>query len=155
MAVALSWYKQNNVDQWSNWDAKTVDAGTISQNDVFLIWNNRNGSSAISNAEDCTFTTLDGAGGTTGELVTKKWVEARCDTMGETGDASFVAVGGTITRPIKGGGTNSAGVISGAANTGQLTDANNYAILTLRMHPDPLATAGNVNFLLRITYTYV
>jgi len=153
MAVQISWWKQDNLSQWANWAVGTVDAGSTSQNSIFLIWNNRGGSTAISNAESCTLTTKDVAGGDTGELVTDKWIWARVDTMGET--STFAAIGGTSTKAIKAGGTAPAGTISGAANDGTVANAkNNFAQVTLQARPTVTATAGNVNFLLRLQYTF-
>lgn len=153
MAVQLSWWKQDNLSQWANWNVGTVDAGSTSQNDVFLIWNNRGGSSNISDAQSCTLTTKDVAGGDTGELVVDKWIWARVDTMGES---TFSQIGGTTTKSIKAGGTAPAGTISGVANDGTMANsANNFAIVTLQARPTVTATAGNVGFLLRAQYTFV
>lgn len=152
MAVAISWWKPDNMSQWTKWEIGTVDAGNTSKNDTFLIWNNRGGSSAMSNAEECTLTTKDIAGGDTGELVTEKWIWAKVDTMGETG---YSAIGGATTKAIKAGGTAPAGTISGAANDGTVAaSANNFAQVTLQARPSVTATAGNVDFLLRLTYLY-
>lgn len=156
MAVQISWWKQDNASQWSNWTVNggnPVDAGSTSQNDVFLIWNNRGGSADISDAQSCTITTKDIAGGDTGELVTDKWIWARVDTMGES---TFSQIGGTTTRPIKAGGSAAAGTIKGTANDGVVANsASNFAQVTLQARPTVTATAGNVAFLLRLQYTFV
>lgn len=152
MAVQISWYKQDNINTWNNWAVGTVDAGSTSENSVFLIWNNRGGSTAISDAQGCTLTTKDVSGGDTGELVTDRWIWGRVDTMSET---TFTQIGGSTTKSIKAGGTAPAGTIRGTANDGTIANsASNFAQVTLQARPSVTATAGNVSFLLRVQYTY-
>lgn len=151
MTLQISWWKQDNQTVWDKWEIGTVDAGSPSKNSVFLIWNNRGQQEDISDAEDCTLTTKDVAGGDTGDLVDGKWIWARVDTMGETG---FSQIGGTTTKPIKAGGSAPAGTISGKKNSGTLADTANFAQVTLYALPSITATAGNVNFLLRLQYKH-
>ncbi len=157
MAVLISWYKQNNDDPWEHWnvnDGEPVDAGTTSRNSVFLIWNNRGDKEKdATDAETCTLTTKDMAGGGSGELVTQKWIWARVDTMGGSGSV-FSEIGDTVTVPVKAGGDAPAGTIKGTKNDGtKENSARNFAQVTLHAKPLITATAGNVNFLLRLQYT--
>ncbi|GMX64369.1 hypothetical protein Elgi_36380 [Paenibacillus elgii] len=156
----VSWYSMENTTQITQWPIGTIDAGNTSPDTTFLIWNNRGGSTAVSDMTNCTITTKDvsgGNGGTdanniTNEVVFKKFIEARVDTMSET---TFTPIGGVTTKAIKAGGTAPAGTIKGTANDGTKTNAAaNFAQVTLHAKVDPLATAGNVDFLLRIAYQY-
>lgn len=152
-APLVSWYSADNLTQITSWGIGTVDAGSTSPDTTFLIWNNRGGAAAVSNMESCTITTKDSAGGDTGELVVDKWIQVRVDAMSET---TFTAIGGTSTKSIKAGGTAGAGIIEGAINDGTVANAaNNFAQVTLHAVPLATATAGNVDFLLRVAYTYV
>jgi hypothetical protein len=149
----LSWWNLNNDTQRTSWNIGTVDAGSASSQDVFLIWNNRGGSTDLSDCLECTITTKDIAGGNTGELVTEKWIQVRVDTMGEV---NFTAIGGDVTKAVKAGGNAPAGVIKGTANDGtKANSVENFAQVTLYAQPSATATAGNVDFLLRLSYTYV
>jgi len=150
-APIVSWYNSTNDTQQTSWDVGVVDAGSVSAETQFLIWNNRGGGTAVSDMESCVITTKDTGGGNTGDVVAEKWVEVKVDELDETG---FTAIGGTTTHPIGNGIT--AQVISGAANDGTLANADaNYCLLTLRWAPPSTATAGERNWLTRVSYQYV
>lgn len=150
----VSWYNANNTQQVTFWDVgqgEPVDAGSNSPDTTFLIWNNRGGSEQLSDMTDCAITTKDILGNDTGELVTDTWVQVRVDTMSES---NFTAIGGTVTKAIKAGGSAPAGTIRGSANDGTTNSAENFAQVTLRAAPPSTATAGAVDFLVRVTYKY-
>lgn len=150
-APIVSWWNATNDVQQTSWDIGTVDAGSVSPDTQFLIWNNRGGTTAVSDMTNCTITTKDASGGDTGELVINRWIEVRVDELGET---TFIPIGGTTTKQIGNGIT--AGVISGAANDGTLANADaNYCLITVHANVPATATAGNYNFLLRVSYQYV
>ncbi|MNR54212.1 hypothetical protein D3C85_1743580 [compost metagenome] len=100
--------------------------------------------------QNCTITTKDSLGGNTGELVMNKWIEAKVDSMGE---ATFTAIGGNTTRPIRATGMG-AGLIGGAINSGAVTDTNNFAEITLHANVPTNAAAGTVNFKTRVAYQF-
>ena len=148
----VSWYNFDNTTQVTQWQIGTVDAGTVSEDVTFLIWNNRGGSSDVSDMINCTITTKDVAGGNTGDLVTGRWIEVRVDTMGES---TFTPIGGTVTKSIKAGGTAPAGTIKGTVNDGTKNNSpDNFAQVTLHANVPSIAVAGNVDFLLRVSYQY-
>lgn len=150
-APIVSWYDASNTTQQTSWDIGTVDAGSVSADTQFLIWNNRGGASDVSDMTNCTITTKDSSGGDTGELVTDTWIEVQVDELGEQ---TFTPIGGTTTKEIGNGIT--AGTISGVANDGTLANADaNYCLLTVHANVPATATAGNYNFLLRVSYQYV
>lgn len=152
-APIISWYKADNVTQVTTWDLGVVDAGTVSTDSTFLIWNNRGGSGAVSDMTNCTITTKDSGGGNTGELLLNKWIEAKL-----LGDSTYTAVGGATTKAIKGGNSAPTGTISGAANdanTATTATQSCYATVILHANVPPTATAGNVDFLTRIAYQYI
>jgi len=153
-APIVSWYNAANDTQQTSWDLGVVDAGSVSADTQFLIWNNRGGGSAVSDMTNCTITTKDDAGGDTGALVTDTWIEVQVDSMGES---SFTAIGGTTTKAIEAGGINTTGnqTIAGAINSGDLAADDNYAGVTLHANVPATATAGSVNFLTRVSYQYV
>lgn len=151
-APVISWYKADNTAQVTSWDIGTVDAGSVSNDSIFLIWNNRGGASLVSDMTNCAITTKDNAGGNNGEIITNKWIEVKVDSMGES---SFSPIGGTTTKTVQAAGA-AAGVISGAINDGSVANAAlNFAKVTLHANVPSIATAGNVSFLTRIAYQYV
>ncbi|KGP82425.1 MULTISPECIES: hypothetical protein [unclassified Paenibacillus] len=155
-APIVSWYTSDNSSQVTQWDIGTVDAGSLSTTFTVLIWNNRGGSTAVSDMQNCTLTTKDSSGGNTGELVTNTWIEVKVDSLSES---SFTAVGGTVTKDIRATKSDTpAKTIKGPANDGNVNTANttaNFSKVTLRANVPPTATAGLVTFLTRVSYQYV
>jgi len=150
-APIVSWWDSTNTTQMTSWDVGVVDAGSVSPDTQFLVWNNRGGTTAVSDMTNCVITTKDTQGGNTGDVVVEKWVEVRVDKLGET---TFTAIGGTTTHPIGNGVTPQ--VISGAANDGTVANSNaNFSTLTLHWRPPSTATAGQRNWLTRVSYQYV
>ncbi|AZK47113.1 hypothetical protein [Paenibacillus lentus] len=153
MAIApiVEFTQPNGTSQVNSLDFLTVDAGTVSNDFTILIWNNRGKSSDVSDMEHCTITTQDQNGGNTGELVTGRWIEVRVDSMNEN---SYTPIGGNNTKTIQAEGAG-AGKISGAANNGTVDGAKaNYAKVTLQANVPSLATAGNIDFLIRVAYQF-
>lgn len=152
-APIISWYQSDNIAQVTRWDIGTVDAGTASADFHVLVWNNRGGSTAVSDMTNCKVTTKDTAGTDTGELVTNTWIQAKVLSQNET---TYTAIGGTNSHDVKAGGTAPANTVSGGANDGTVSNAAiNFADLVLRAFPPANATAGHVDFLTRISYSYV
>lgn len=150
-APIVSWWNSTNTTQMTSWDTGVVDAGTVGPDTQFLIWNNRGGATAVSDMTNCVITTKDISGGNTGDVVVERWVEVRVDKLGET---TFTPIGGTVTHPIGNGVT--AQTISGAANDGTTANSNaNYSSITLHWAVPSTATAGQRNWLTRVSYQYV
>jgi hypothetical protein len=147
-----SWFNTTNDTPVTQWPVGTVDAGSVSPDTTFLVWNNRGGASVVSDMTACTITTKDNLGGDTGEIITNKWIEVRVDSMSE---ASFTAIGGTTSRPVK-AAAQAAGVVKGSVNDGTIANASaNFAQVTLHANVPALATAGNITFLTRVSYQYI
>lgn len=149
----IYWYDATNTTQLTRWDIGTVDAGSTSKETTFLIWNNRGGTTALSDIHDCTITTKDAAGGNLGELITNTWIEVRVDSMNEF---NFAKVGGDTTKPVTAENAQP-NFIMGLANDGNMaTTATKqcFAKVTLRANIPATATAGNVSFLTRLAYQY-
>ena len=92
-APIVSWYSRDNSQNLTNWDIGTVDAGTISNEYGFLIWNNKSGVESTSIMTDCVITVRDTTGGLDGnELVRGRWVEVKVDSLGES---TFFKIGST------------------------------------------------------------
>jgi hypothetical protein len=150
-APSVSWYDRPATSALPNWSIGVVDAGTVSADMGITIWNNKGGSTALSDMQNCTITTKDAAGGNTGELVLNKWVEVKVDSLSET---TFSAIGGVGTHPIQ-AKNQAAGIISGAVNDGTRANAiGNYAEITVHANVPSNASAGTVNFKLRAAYQF-
>lgn len=147
----VSWFDATNTTQKTEWQIGVVDAGSVSDDTMFLIWNNRGQKTDVSDMRNCTITTKDILGSNTGEVVLNKWIEVRNDSMNES---SFTPVGGTTTKEVKAGGNAGAGIIKGTANDGSLGAVENYVKLTLHANVPATATAGTFTFLTRIAYQF-
>lgn len=149
----VAWYTQDNSSQVTQWDIGTVDAGSTSTAKEILIWNNRGGTTAVSDMTNTTITTKDNAGGNTGELVLNTWIESKVISKSE---AQHFPMGGTVVRDLKAQDTGVAnGVIKGLANDGSISAVSNFCHVSLRANVPPTATAGLVNFLTRVSYQYI
>lgn len=147
----VQWYDITNTTQKTEWQIGVVDAGSVSIDTTFLIWNNRGIGTDVSDMTNCTITTKDILGSNTGEVVMNKWIEARVDSMNET---SFTPIGGTTTKIIQAGGTAGAGIIKGTANDGSLGAVSNFAKVSLHANVPAVATAGSFTFLTRVAYQF-
>jgi hypothetical protein len=140
VAPVITWWNATDTSQYSSYSWGTVDAGSISSDNTFNIWNDKGGSAGSSTATSVTFTAKDSAGGDTGELVTGKWTEVKCTSYGDT---TFTAVGGTTVKEI------------GYSTGVQTIPSNQKAVCVVHINVPSNATAGTVNFKLRVSYTYV
>ncbi|OBR67756.1 hypothetical protein A7K91_08455 [Paenibacillus oryzae] len=147
----VQWYDITNATQKTEWQIGVVDAGSVSNEHTFLIWNNRGVNSDVSDMTNCTITTKDVLGSNTGEVVVNKWIEARVDSLNET---VYTPIGGTTTKLVQAGGAAGAARIKGTANNGSLTAVVNYAKISLHANVPATATAGNFTFLTRIAYQF-
>jgi hypothetical protein len=181
MAVSVplvSWYKQTNADtdQVSSWDIGVVDASQVSTDFVFLIWNNRKGTTDVPDMQNAVIMTKDSLGGNTGELVTGQWIEVLVSGL----DSTFSPIGwntvanAAVSRPVKTTGsttynsttstpntaphttTNGEISILGVANDGTVANSKgNFVQVSLHCRVPGNASAGLVNFRTRVTYQYV
>ncbi len=147
----VQWFDVTNTAQRTEWQIGVVDAGSVSIAITFLIWNNRGGSSALSDMTNCTITTKDVLGSNTGEVVTNRWIETRVDSLNET---NWTAIGGNTAKLVQAGGSATSGVIRGTANDGSLGATSNYAKVSLQANVPTTATAGSYTFLTRISYQF-
>lgn len=151
----ISWSKvkaDSTIEDATRFDIGIVDAGSVSDATTFLIWNNKGGASDVSNMTNCTITTKDSTGGNTGDVVTGTWIQVKVDSANET---TFSPIGGTVTKAIKAAGAID-GVIEGKLNDGTVANsALNFAKVTLQASIPQTATAGNFDFITRVSYQYV
>lgn len=147
----VQWYDITNTTQKTEWQIGVVDAGSVSIDTTFLIWNNRGIKTNVSDMTNCTITTKDILGSNTGEVVMNKWVEARVDSLNET---TFTPIGGTTTKVIQAGGGAGAGIIKGTTNDGSLGAVTNFSKVSLHANVPSTATAGSFTFLTRVAYQF-
>lgn len=153
-APIVQWFDATNTTEETTYPIGLVDAGSLSTDKAFLIWNNRGGATAVSDMTSCALTVKDSSGGDTGDIVLERWLEARVDSMGES---AFTPIGGTTSKTIEAGGANTTGnaTIAGGTNSGDIAAEDNHADVTMHANVPADATAGIVDFILRVEYQYV
>lgn len=203
-APIVSWYSRDNKKPLNNWNIGTVDAGTVSNEFGFLIWNNRGnsvsqGRTPVSTMTDCVITVRDSAGGLSGnELVKGQWVEVKVDTMKEhefsklgstekpvvgregspSPESNFLPVEHPIQCDAKAFAKKCSEItvdleeshgpkktldpesfpspIGGFINDGTKENSlANFCEVTLRVNVPEMASAGPIDFLTRVRYSYV
>ncbi len=149
----VSFYNEDNTTEITRWDIGEVNAGQESESKTILIWNNRGGATDRSHMEDTEITSLAGSSNfASHELVNDRWLYIRVDSMDEI---SPTAVGGeSYKKAVAARGVGN-GIVQGFANSGALDDAANYAKITKYVQPRQYASAGQHDFVVRVSYTFV
>jgi hypothetical protein len=126
-----------------------VNAGSESSVNQLLFWNNFEGTQTLSDAVQCSLTTMTFNGLSTNdtvtngqEIVTNTMFHEQCVSQG---DADYTAIGGPTTAPISDG--SSPGVIQGTIG-GSAAVINTQVIAIINV------TAGPAQFRIRISYLY-
>lgn len=116
-------------------------AGEESSIITLIIYNNKEEEEGVSDMENVQITTVTATGQLTGgtpkegsEVVADKWLNVKSETNGDT---EFTSVGGDTMKEL---GT----IASGEGHT-----------LKLKLVIPSTATGGNVNFGIRVSYTYI
>jgi hypothetical protein len=138
------------------WDAGVVMANNDSNVLSITLWNNRGGSTNLSDLKEANITTLDPDGGALTDVVANKWV--RVNTPALDGSTSvWTPVGGNVVKMLRADGCTAADgyVIKGTANDGTLANAKpNYVTINLKHHVPAGATTGIRDFKTRINGYY-
>jgi hypothetical protein len=126
-----------------------VNAGTTSSVNQLLFWNNFQGTQTLSDAVQCSLTTMTFNGLTTGdtvtngqEIVTNTMFQEQCISQGDSG---YTAIGGQTTAPISDG--SSVGVIQG-------TIGGSCAVINTQIAAINNVTAGPSQWKIRISFLY-
>jgi putative cofactor-binding repeat protein len=141
----------------ASWDCGTVQANSDSTILTILVWNNRGGSTALSDLKDVSITTLDIDGGSSSDVVAGKWVQANVPGI-DGNNTTWTAIGGTTVKYLRADALAAAdgNVIRGIANDGTFTNSkSNYCTCRLKAHVPLNATPGTKVWKTRINGYYV
>jgi len=155
---------------WDVGQGGTVKAGEESPQFGVLIWNNRGGTSDVSDIVLAEVTTRDMDSNAVTPPVVGEWVRVKNDSISEV---VATAVGANTSKSVKTIGTtvnangsftpntaphvSAAGDVSalGVMNDGTVAgSAGNFIELTLSALPDSTAPAGTFDFVVRFSYTF-
>jgi hypothetical protein len=159
-APIVSFYDENGANPITKWNIGEVDAGSDTEHLKFTIWNNKAGSSNVSNMKNVRITTVNENGGESGGqgdvVVNQNWVKVIINN--KNADAP-VAIGGSAQQAkvfAAGVDPDTDGyIISGEANDG--TKANspkNYALAEAFVSVPANADEGQKPFIIRVPYSY-
>lgn len=142
----------------ASWNCGTVQASNYSSILTIKVWNNKGGSTAVSDLKDASITTVDIDGGQSSDVVAGQWVQVNVPKMDGRDDV-WTQIGGSKTKSIRADGLGSAvgNVIRGDANDGADTEVNakNYATCRLKVHVPLNATPGTKMWKTRLNGYYV
>lgn len=142
-----------------NWDAGVVQASNESAVFSIYVWNNRNGSTAISDLKDVTITALDIDGSSNGELVAGKWVRANVPKV-DGNVTTWTPVGGSDGKHLQAEAITTASdfTIKGTVNDGNkntTSSKQNYCKVNLKVVVPVNATPGTKTYKIRVNGYYV
>ena len=154
-APAIALYDESHAALVSTWGIGTVKAQVPSDILTVHIWNNRNGSDAVSDLKDCTIGVYDASGSTANEDVAKdKWVQINVPSVDGT-DTIWTRIGGETTKQIRANEGVTDFSISGAANDGAIgTNGKNFSTIRLRVNAPINSVPGNKSFKVRLIGYY-
>lgn len=169
----ISWFNRDNTQQVTLWDVGqggTVKAGEESPLFGICIWNNRGGTSDVSDIVLAELTTRDMDAKDITPPVVGKWVRVKNDSQAEV---VATPIGKDASKRIKTSGTtvnedgsftpgvpphtSPAGEVSalGVKNDGTKTNSGgNFIECTLSALPQSTAPAGTFDFVVRLSYTF-
>ena len=140
-----------------------VKAGNESAEYEVEVWNNKGGSTAVSDVIEATVTTTDASGGNTGDVVTGKYMNLNVNGENSGGTLTWTAIGGTTKAPIRAAAYTSAddsgggGKFDGTVPTGTVeADAtNNCGIMKFKIVLPNNSTSGKKTGKIRFEGYYV
>lgn len=139
----------------STWSVGTVQAQVASTVLTVNIWNNKGGSTAVSDLKDCSVTVLDSNGSTSDEDVAKnKWVQINVPSI-DGNSTTYTAIGGATTKAIRANSGVSDNTIKGDTNNGVSANSGaNVATVNFRIMAPINSDPGNKTFKIRLTGYY-
>ena len=140
-----------------------VKAGNESAEYEVEVWNNKGGSTAVSDVIEATVTTTDASGGNTGDVVTGKYMNLNVNGENSGGTLTWTAIGGTTKAPIRAAAYTSAddsgggGKFDGTVPAGSTAAAatNNCGIMKFKIVLPNNATSGKKTGKIRFEGYYV
>ena len=154
-APVITLYNETHADLIATWPIGTVKAQVPSDILTVHIWNNRNGSTDVSDLKDCTIGVYDANGSTANEDVAKdRWVQINVPSVDGT-DTTWTRIGGETTKQIRANSDVTDFSISGTQNNGVIgTSGRNFSTIRLRVNAPINSVPGNKSFKVRLIGYY-
>lgn len=155
-APVITIYDSTNANIVSEWNAGSVQASVPSSTFTVNFWNNKGGTTAVSDLRNCTITVIDlNDDNATDEVPLNKWVQTNVPSV-DGNSTTYTAIGGNTTHPIRANGiTTSDNTISGAVNDGTAVNSTvNFCTTNFQINAPINSTPGNKTFRIRLTGYY-
>lgn len=147
MGPQIAVYNSTDSGIISLWDLGTVKAQVISPVLCVYVWNNRGGSTTVSDLKDCWVTCMDADGDTANDDVAKDgWIQVNVPSIDGDED-TYTRIGGALGKDVRAMAGVSGNYIAGTANDGTLANSQpNYAQLNFRCMAPPNSNPGEKFF---------
>ena len=159
MGPQMALYDSTHTNLVSSWNRGKIKAQEATEVLEVNLWNNKGGSSDVSDLKEAYITVLDSEGDTANDDVARDgWIQVNEPSVDGDQD-TFTPIGGALTKDIK---ANSALIldytISGAANDGEPGNdsdgsgcTKNFATLRFRAVAPPNSNPGEKTFKIRLS----
>ena len=152
MGPLIGIYNETNTALQATWDVGVVRAQIPSSELTINVWNNRNGTVAVSDLRDPMLAVLDANGLTSDTPVPKdKWVQVNVESV-DGNTTTWTPIGGTATKLLRANSGVTTDIISGDVNNGDpLLYPQNVCTTKLRIMAPLNSTPGDFSFKIRLT----
>ena len=152
MGPQLSIYNDTNTELVNSWNIGTLKAQIPSEVLTINIWNNKGGSTTVSDLKEAYLMVLDNTGDTAlMDIPRDKWVQANVPNI-DGNTITWTPIGGTAGKDLKGNSISLENAISGKSNDGVAANSpENVCTVNLRVVAPPNADPGDKFFKIRIT----
>lgn len=152
MGPLIGIYNETNTALQATWDVGIVRAQIPSSELTINVWNNRNGTVAVSDLRDPMLAVLDPNGLTASTPVPKdQWVQVNVESV-DGNTTTWTPIGGTATKLLRANSGVTTDIISGDVNNGDpLLYPQNVCTTKLRIVAPLNSTPGDFSFKIRLT----
>ena len=153
-APIIALYDSTHSSLVTVWPVGTVKAQIPSSTFTVNIWNNKNGTSDVSDLKNCEVSVYDASGTTyVDDVAADKWVEANVPSI-DGSTTTWTKIGGLTTKGIRANSGVTDNSIKGTMNSGVPSDTTNFCTLNLRVNAPINSVPGNKSFKVRLTGYY-
>lgn len=154
MGPIISLYDSTHASVVSIWNVGTVKAQVPSPVLTVNIWNNKGGSTDVSDLKDCSMSVYDASGTTyVDDVAADKWVEINVPSI-DGNTSTWTKIGGLTSKDVRANSGVTDNSIKGTANSGTASDTENFATVNLRINAPINSVPGNKTFKVRLTGYY-
>lgn len=156
MGPLIGLYDSTNTTTVSTWDVGTIKAQTPTEPKTINIWNNKSGSTDVSDLKEPEIAVFDSNGLTADTDVPRdKWVQVNVPSV-DGNTTTFTPIGGAVTKMVRANNNVSTEyIIKGTANDGDpISYPQNVATVSFRLEAPINSTPGDKTFKIRIIGYY-